>query len=166
MSCEFDPRLSLMIDGALSPEEANDLQRHLATCRECSDRLRDFLALRSEIKSLVPENDRFAERRALTRILSGEPAPIWKRKVSVPVPAAAMLLFTFLAACGWSISSWRSQLSRTNAERVVRIQNLPKPEAGFDLARFDHDKLPVIIKVRREEPKDESKTGVNGGGAR
>ncbi|MGH9764496.1 MAG: anti-sigma factor family protein [Blastocatellia bacterium] len=171
MDCEFTTKVSLMIDGALSPAETDQMERHLASCRQCPETLEDFLSLRSQIKSLAPERDRLAARRTLARIMSPGPAPIWRRRLSVPVPAMTFMLAVFLALSAWSLSLRRQS---TGGPSIGSLSAPPagktadgntaggKTAAGFDLSRFGHDEPPVIVKVRLDRQGNAS----GGGNAR
>ena len=159
MDCEFTPNISLMIDGALSPEEAVLLEDHIGACAKCSAILDEFLSLRVQIKSLIPERDRLGERRALARIISPGAAPIWTRRLSIPFPLLVAVAAAFIAVFGWSLSVWRQRQLLSPAGHVTRISPDHAAVTGLDLSRFDHDKAPIIVKVQL----DRSGSRVDGG---
>lgn len=162
MECEFASKVSLMIDGALSPDEASQFKSHIEACVQCSRMFDEFLSLRATIKSLAPERDRVAERRALVRIISPGAAPIWNRRISVPVPVAGILIAAFLALFGWSLLLWTGRGQTGVIVRPAPVSGAQPSEAESDLSRFDHDKLPVIVKVRlQDQDRDQGRDQVH-----
>src|ERR1044072_2025605 len=70
MSCNFTEKISLFIDGELSPSEARQGESHLVTCLQCAEARADFLHMSSQIayheSSLAPT----VQNRALAKFLS------------------------------------------------------------------------------------------------
>src|SRR3982751_618512 len=97
MSCDYTEKVSMLIDGELSAQEAAEIKKHVSGCMICRRAHADFLGLRNEIKSYPHELDLIARRRALARILDSKRPPIWKRRIALPAPAFALLLLALAA---------------------------------------------------------------------
>lgn len=72
MSCEFTEKVSLLIDGELSPAELHEVERHLLACAECRQARADFVNLRQQITAYPVLVDINAQRRALASILGAQ----------------------------------------------------------------------------------------------
>ena len=71
MNCSFTEKISLLIDGELSPAEAREVERHLLTCSECELLRADFLNLRSQLTGFETSLQPQVQNRALKKILAG-----------------------------------------------------------------------------------------------
>ncbi len=159
MDCECTEKVSALLDGELGEEDARSLREHLAACDVCRQAEAEFLILRREIKSYTVEETRAAGARALHKILSHENAPLWKRRIALPVPTLVALLLIVVALCVWTIFARReAQRLRTASleeKREITRPIAPAPGTGeIDLARFDHGGRAVIYKMRRENLGD------------
>src|SRR5215472_8949240 len=85
MKCDFAEKVSLLIDGELSPIEARATERHLDECAGCRLLHEDFLGLRRQIGSYTSALDPFATQRALARVLGTG------RTTAAPDPRARIL---------------------------------------------------------------------------
>lgn len=74
MSCNYNEKISLLIDGELPPAEARLVEHHLTKCVECQLLRVDFLSLRSQIGDYAPALAPAAQRLALAKILSRQGA--------------------------------------------------------------------------------------------
>ena len=72
MSCNFTEKISSLIDGELSANEAREVERHLLNCTDCEQLRADFLNLRSQIASFESSLQPTVQNRALKKILSTE----------------------------------------------------------------------------------------------
>ena len=70
MSCELTEKVSLLIDGELSPTEARSVEHHLLTCVACQQARADFLNLRQQISAYTPALNAHAQQRALASVLA------------------------------------------------------------------------------------------------
>jgi hypothetical protein len=70
MSCDYNEKVSLLIDGELPATEARLVEHHLTECVECQMLRADFLSLRSQIGDYAPALAPAAQRHALAKILS------------------------------------------------------------------------------------------------
>jgi anti-sigma factor RsiW len=70
MSCDYNEKISLLIDGELSATEARRVEHHLTACVECQLLRADFLNLRSQIGDYSPGLTPAVQRHALARVLS------------------------------------------------------------------------------------------------
>jgi len=69
LHCEpFEPMVSAMIDGELSPEEQTLLDEHLGDCESCQQVVRDFHSINGAVDSLssFPESSDFLQETAFT----------------------------------------------------------------------------------------------------
>src|SRR5947209_12329324 len=69
MSCELTEKVSLLVDGELSPPETRSVERHLLTCDACQQARTDFLNLRQQISAYTPALNAHAQQRALASVL-------------------------------------------------------------------------------------------------
>ncbi|MGH9883755.1 MAG: zf-HC2 domain-containing protein, partial [Pyrinomonadaceae bacterium] len=70
MSCAQTEKISLLIDGELTPGETSAIERHLLQCQDCQQVRADFLSLRTEISAYSPLLEPEAARGALAQVLS------------------------------------------------------------------------------------------------
>jgi anti-sigma factor RsiW len=70
MSCDYNEKVSLLIDGELPATEARLVEHHLTECVECQMLRADFLSVRSQIGDYAPALAPAARRHALAKILS------------------------------------------------------------------------------------------------
>ena len=147
MSCNFTEKLSLLIDGELEREEAEQVKLHLSSCLICQQAQTDFLSLREQIKSHPYEPDASAERQAIKRILNSERTPLWQRRIALPVPVFSLVMLALFALVAWSVY--------VRATRPARIERATAPvdnqasQAGLDLSRFDKGERAVIYTIKR-----------------
>jgi anti-sigma factor RsiW len=145
MSCNFTERLSLLIDGELEPDEAEQVRLHMSSCVICQQAQTDFLSLRERIKSHTYEPDASAERRAIKRILNSDRTPLWQRRIALPVPVLSLMLLALFALVAWSVY--------VRATRPARIERAPianQPSQNrLDLSRFDTGERAVIYTTKR-----------------
>jgi hypothetical protein len=101
----YQERISLYIDNALSDKESAKLFAHLSQCDDC----RMFMKLTSSVHSHIGE-EKLAEvslsldRRVLTSVAAASDksegrlwyAPVWFTRISIPLPAAASILFLII----------------------------------------------------------------------
>jgi hypothetical protein len=96
MHCDCTEKVSLLIDGELSPVEAREVERHLLTCTECQEARGDFLNLRNQFASVPVSFRPVAQREALARILGKGPSVsrgfAWRWLLNPAVAAVASLL--------------------------------------------------------------------------
>ena len=109
--CSFGQWLSLYYDGEMDPQYKQKMENHIAGCADCA---RQLAAYKNISLSLAPVEDKLTEE-ARQRVLQkletsgmysshttpmawrGGASPIWKRRVSIPVPAAAAIVFMLIA---------------------------------------------------------------------
>lgn len=153
MSCNLTEKVSLLIDGELAQDEAEQIKQHMAGCSICSRANEDFLSLRQQIKSYEFAPDSLARRQALARILAGEPVSLWKKKLALPVPLFALAMLLMMVLAGWAIFL-RAAPQPTPAgirpvDQVDDASRAPTSPKSFDLSRFDHGQRAEIYTARR-----------------
>jgi len=95
MNCDSTEKISSLIDGELTPQEASELERHLLTCNECQEAKSDFLNLRTQIADFPVLFKPVTQREALARILGKQKSPArrgWRWAFNPAVAALASLL--------------------------------------------------------------------------
>lgn len=160
MDCHFTEKISLLIDGELSEEEAKEATAHLATCASCKRAQEDFLRVRNEIKTYAVAPDFNAQRRALRSILDSSKPPLWRRRVALPAPVFALLLLALVALGAW-VASVRRNVKSAAEQKPAKVLTAPAlqstaqdSQGGLDLARFDHGGRATIYKVRHTSVGD------------
>lgn len=120
MNCPFAEEVSAYFDGELPSEERARIEAHLETCATCREMLADFRELRATLRPVVP---------------------LWRRRVAVPLPVAAMLVLALILAP--FVAFRRGE---------VRAAAPSAPAAKSDVfARYDGGRRAVIA-VRNQEP--------------
>ncbi len=102
---EHEQHISLYVDNALNDEEASRLFAHLAECKECRMYMKISLRVRSQIANEeLTDVPRTLDRRVLASVArrtaevkpSSWYTPVWFTRLSIPVPAAASILFLII----------------------------------------------------------------------
>ena len=101
----YQERISLYVDNALSDKETAKLFAHLSRCDECRTFLKATLRLHAHIvEEKLEEVPRSLDRSVLADVAtSAVPtqrrawyAPMWFTRISIPLPAAASILFLII----------------------------------------------------------------------
>jgi len=105
--CSFSLWLSVYYDHEMDPQYKEKMESHIAGCPDCAKRLEEYKKISL---SLTPPEDMLTEdarRRVLQKLENNgfhsvyeTPAAsysIWKRRVSIPIPAAAAAVFMIIA---------------------------------------------------------------------
>jgi hypothetical protein len=176
MNCDCTEKVSLLIDGELSPVEAHEVERHLLTCTECQEARGDFLNLRNQFAS-VPVSFPVAQRDALARILGKEPSVSrgggwrWVFNPAVAVVASLLIVAGVIAlllyprsksgfadsgeiASGPSRKPTPAPAPSRSAEGVQKDRVVPKgsqPPGSNDKNKAPKKKIPPVIV---EPPED------------
>ena len=148
MDCEQMEKVSQLIDGELTDEEAAAMKLHLAACQICSETHADFLPLRHEIIVQEFQLEPFAKKRVLRDVRASLNPSIWRRRISVPVPAMAVLLIALVIIALWSLMRF-SRVPASQEVNVKRVSTDRHSQDVFDLSRFDHGDRVAIQKIKR-----------------
>jgi predicted anti-sigma-YlaC factor YlaD len=167
MDCkEFREVLDLYVDGELSAESMLAGQSHLKGCTGCSRVARQLGLLRNSVKRVVNQFDppvELVDKIAAVaspgwlRLLRGLPRSaqvVWRQKVSVPMPAFALVLAVIMTLGIWMISR-RAAATPPESLRRPSVVNTeaPAPESrGLDFTQFDRGERAAIEKVRLRNP--------------
>ena len=101
----FQERISLYVDNALEDKESAKLFAHLSRCDDC----REFMRMTLRVQTHIAEEELAEVPVSLDRrVLSDVPmkstearrrtwfAPVWFTRISIPLPAAASILFLII----------------------------------------------------------------------
>src|SRR5687768_9946464 len=146
MDCSYATLISLYVDGELDAAERGRTEEHLAACDACRRARDEYLAIRARLAPLDEPADRVAQQRALRDILARSRERVWRRRVSIPVPVAAVAAAALLAAA--------AALATRGPEPPTPPAATPA-RAAAGMSRFDRGGRPAIV-VR---PVDENEKG-------
>ena len=102
---EYQQRISLYVDNALSDKESSELFAHLADCSVCRMFMKINLRVHSQIvNEELEEVSQALDRRVLSAVAHDNVSPVrqswyspvWFTRISIPLPAAASLLFLII----------------------------------------------------------------------
>lgn len=154
MGCDFTEKISLLMDGELPPDESERVRRHILACSTCKQTQEDFLRLRRKIKSYDFDTDSLARNQALDRVLYSEKEPLWRMRVSLPVPVFALILIALITSVAWAvfILPTKSESSKgIGGSEEGSSETISAPQNGLDLSRYDGGGRAVIYKARRTD---------------
>lgn len=160
MNCDKTEKISEMIDGELSPEETEELARHIENCVLCESARNDFLFFREQIKSLAEVSP------SSVRQNTGQ--WLWKRffkkrlEISFPVPvfALSLLIISVLGLWAWSASrKGLPETSLTESKKQIQKNNYPDSQnmAETSLARFDGGGRVEIYTIKNQSADNNAK---------
>ena len=139
MDCDFAEKVSMLIDGELSAAEIESVGKHIVVCAECQSLEKDFLFFRQQIKTSVSQQNEAGQAKIMSASV-GKKTPFWGERISLPVPALAVLALVLLCFGAWVISS---RFERTSVETATQtpVKN-PAPKTAntpgeVSLARYD-----------------------------
>jgi TolA-binding protein len=92
--CPQSPLVEGLFDGRLGPSEQASIERHLRTCKECSQRWHDLGQIRADLREITPPTP-LAHQRArlgLLRAAAAPPPPARARRAWVLVALPILLL--------------------------------------------------------------------------
>lgn len=170
MDCkELRELLDLYSDGELSPDGMAAASVHLSECVSCRRVSEELLRLRQGIKEAVGQHQIPHElvksvhgiyqtpwRRLFFKSNDKQSSePFWKRRVALPAPAFALLLFAIIALGMWIVSTRRAAPAQADMKpkRVLTAPALNE-NGGMDFTRFDRGERAAIYKVERTSQGD------------
>jgi anti-sigma factor RsiW len=145
--CEYFERLiSDSMDDPLSADSKAELVEHLLDCDRCRQFEKMLLAQRQLLQGLPePEPSQRHSVRMEDLLIMRDRRPLWRRRISVPFPVAAVLAIAMLA--GWllafgGLSVGRSdELRPETSSRAVEIIRLaPRSAVKVDTIKPDSTK--------------------------
>ena len=133
MNCSFTEKISSLIDGELTPQEARDVERHLLNCADCQLLRTDFLNLRNQISNFETSLQPQVQNRALKKILATteRSAPVRRLQWSFGTQAIAFATLAIVAAI---IGLVVYQNSRNQNSQQLAI-NTPSPAPSVEPSR-------------------------------
>jgi hypothetical protein len=153
MSCNFTEKISLLIDGELTPVEAREVERHVLNCSDCEQLRADFLNLRSEISSVSTSLQPAVQNRALKKILSTErrvPALQWGFSTQAVAFATLLIVGAIIGLLLYKSSNTRGPVA---TEQVAIHTPSPVPSPSVETS----GEQPTPTKDEKEN-KDEKET--------
>ncbi len=150
MDCEFLEGVSLLIDGEMSGEEAEQVREHIKGCVVCRQAEQEFLHVRQQIRSYKSKADSYSAGRALREITVRKSTRWWEKKIALPAPAFALMVLVMLALLSWSLFVRPVATAPGTLDRARRLPVSDQPGAGEqDFSRYDHGERAVIYKAQR-----------------
>jgi hypothetical protein len=106
--CSFKQWLSVYYDGEMDLPYKEKMEKHIAGCADCAGQLEAYRKISLSLRHAEDDSTEEAMQRVMQKLEAGRPyadyrkrpifsAPIWKRRVSIPVPAAAAVVFMLIA---------------------------------------------------------------------
>jgi hypothetical protein len=146
--CSFRQWLSIYYDGEMASPWKEKMESHIAGCADCAKQLAAFKNISLSLAPAENELPDEAQQRVLQKLeTSGHfsgyenrpawgPPPIWKRRVSIPIPAAAAAVFMLIAlAFLWIRSPGRlKRMGAVNMAITAETEILPDviPFSGME----------------------------------
>ncbi|MET0646955.1 MAG: zf-HC2 domain-containing protein [Pyrinomonadaceae bacterium] len=172
MNCkEFREQLDALVDGELSADSEGEAREHLKTCEACSKLEARLRRLRSSLKRVVKQHQPPPELEGeVLRSLRSrghhthgtgvraidesrrDGTPVWRAKVSVPLPFFAMLLLSVVALVGWLVFARGPAREEVSTSRAVPFATPAPPQespGGFDFSRYYNGGRASVQVVRR-----------------
>ena len=145
MSCEFESRVSLLIDGELPPEEAARVEQHVAGCDACRELERDLRHLGQAVRAHDPALDQTATE-ALGVVMAASSGGFWKRRVTIPLSLAVAAMLAIV-----SLGVWTAYLHVSPGWQPTPVKLTEPSVATPGIDRFDQGQRAILYKVRDEE---------------
>lgn len=143
MNCEFAEKVSALIDGELSSDEAQSIERHLSECHSCQEMRADFYSLGRELESFPLRTPPRSQQPAY----SGRPV-IARWKPALLAVTAALLLIVF----GLVLKNrYRGERQNGNAEFIT--QNQPQSTSP----KSSPSPSPIVSPEPVSQPKSATK---------
>jgi len=136
--CSFRQWLSVYYDREMYSPWKEKMEAHIAGCADCARQLAAYKQISLSLAPATDELPQEAQQRVLRKLETsgcysgyetpiawrGWPSPIWKRRVSIPIPAAAAAVFMIIAlAFLWVRSPGR--LGAVNMAITAETEILP-----------------------------------------
>jgi anti-sigma-K factor RskA len=151
--------LALYAVGALTPEEARDLEAHVSGCPSCREELEGLRAAAAQIALAVEPVAPPAQLRGqlMHRLENRAPAPVLIRKQTVWfwIPAIAAMLLLFVAARLWlenrGLRTQDRQLALELSENQQNLERANKLISGFTAA--DAQRITLAASGAKVQPE-------------
>jgi len=145
--CSFRQWLSVYYDGEMDSPWKERMEAHIAGCADCAGQLAAYKQISFSLDPAGGELTDEAQQRVLRKLetsghysgYAARPAwgpPVWKRRVSIPVPAAAAVVFMIIAlAFLWIRSPGRlEKIGAVNMAITAETEILPDviPFSGME----------------------------------
>jgi len=133
--------LSAYFDNEMESPWKEKMESHIANCDNCAKQLEAYKKISL---SLAPAGDELtgeAQQRVLHKLETGVynfgyrgPAPIWRRRVSIPIPAAAAAAFILIALGFLWIARAPGKTETANMAITAETEIIPEivPFSGMD----------------------------------
>ena len=163
MMCDCTEKISLWVDGELSPNDAKEVERHLLTCAECQRTRADFLSVRTELSSFRSRAPQIALRNELAKLLApgNRELPVARRRGSLvwsfgPAAAFATLI---IASTVIALLFFKSSSKQQTVDSHVIATASPDPIANGTNAK--PSPAPTEESPKKESPKEQTKEPKN-----
>jgi hypothetical protein len=142
--CSFEQWLSVYYDQEMDSQYKEKMESHIAGCPSCAKHLAAYKAISLSLAPAEDDHLEEAQQRVLQKLETNSNysyfgnhmawgSPIWKRRVSIPIPAAAAAVFMLIAlALLWIRSPGR--VESTNMAITAETEILPDviPFSGME----------------------------------
>ena len=172
MDCkEFRQQLDAFVDGETAAASADEAREHSKTCASCSKVEARLRRLRSSLKRVVKQHQPPPELEGeVLRALRSrgrhthspvgragdesrrDGTPVWRVKVSVPLPFFALLLLSLVALAGWLVFARGTAREEVSTGRPAPFATPAPPQdspGGFDFSRYYGGGRASVQVVRR-----------------
>jgi hypothetical protein len=173
--CSFRQWLSVYYDGEMDPQYKKEMEHHIALCSDCSKQLAAYKNISSSFAETADDPVLEAQRRVLKKVeTAGSYSsygnyrdwghPVWKRRVSIPIPAVAAAVVLMLVALGFLwLTRPTGRIENTNMAITAETEIIPGiiPVSGMEnvLQYLDGNDTGEIIILRLPESRNFSSYG-------
>lgn len=173
--CPDHQILSVYVDGELPSPWKEKMEAHLASCPQCVERLAAFgrLTLRSGDDEALEAALNAAQERVWQRLSRLEPASgavwkqypgIWRRRVSVPLPAVAVAAAALIVAATLMLTQQTAQqssdtMSVAQSPQSMSVPVVPVSTINEVLQYLGNQDATDIMLIRLPESKSFSSSG-------
>lgn len=133
MNCEhYQVMLSEFLDNELTPEEGTPLFAHLSECASCREALQEFINVRVTLRSSGEEEvEREQQPRVRYHDSPARRGHVFRRRITVPVPAVVLVCTAFLASLLFIIASAFTGEGKHAPQRNVYVITEPIEVRGY-----------------------------------
>jgi hypothetical protein len=172
--CSFRQWLSVYYDGEMDPQYKKEMEHHIAGCADCAGQLAAYKKVSLSLAEAGDDPITEAQQRVLKKVeTAGSYSgyrnyqdwghPIWQRRVSIPIPAAAAVVLMLVALAFLWLTRSPGRIENTNMAITAETEIIPGilPVSGMEsvLQYLDGNDTGEIIILRLPESRNFSSYG-------